>query len=153
MQKILKALKYGDQPGIGEELGSRYGNELALAGFEGEFDIIVPVPIHHKRLQTRGYNQSEYFAMGLSKALSVPMNTSEFVKKKHIDSLTKQSKINRIASVDDVFSVIDGHSFEGKRILLVDDVVTTGSTLIACIESLEKANPKAISIATIGGLK
>jgi len=153
VQKLLQGLKYGDQPGIGEVLGNRYGTELALSGFQDAFDVIVPVPIHRKRRQERGYNQSEYFARGLSKPLHVQVNTEDFVKAKHIDSLTKKSKVNRIVSVKEVFSVLREDSFRGKRVLLVDDVLTTGSTLMACAEQLEKTNPHSISIATIGGLK
>lgn len=153
MQKLLQGLKYGDQPEIGEMLGLWYGHELAKEGFLDEFDLIVPVPLHKNRLQQRGYNQSEYFGKGLSKALEVKMNTHDFVKVRHIDSLTNKSKVNRINSVKGIFEVMNADAFKNKRVLLVDDVLTTGSTLIACAEELLRCQPACISVATIGGLK
>ncbi|MFY0591683.1 ComF family protein [Roseivirga sp.] len=153
VQRLLRALKYGDQPEIGEVLGLRYGNDLVSAGFKNYFDIIVPVPIHKKRLQDRGYNQSEYFARGLSKTIGAKVNTEGFIKCKHIDSLTSQSKVDRIVNVDQVFKVVEKEAFRGKRVLLVDDVLTTGSTLMVCTEELLKSQPLSVSVATIAGLK
>lgn len=153
VQKLLQSLKYGDQPEIGEMLGLWYGHELAKGGYLNHFDLIVPVPLHKKRLQERGYNQSEFFARGLAIALHAELNTHEFIKARHIDSLTNKNKVNRINSVKGIFEVINKESFKDKRVLLVDDVLTTGSTLIACSEEILNCEPAALSVATIGGLK
>ena len=81
------------------------------------------------------------------------MNTSDLIKVRHIDSQTKKSKLNRIKSVEGVFDVVDNNALRNKRILLVDDLLTTGSTLVACLEVLGNCEPKSMSIATIGGAK
>lgn len=152
-QKVLHELKYGERPRIGEMIGKRYAYDLLKAETLGAFDMIVPVPLHPKRLKQRGYNQSEYFGRGLSAVLNIPMNTSDLIKVKHIDSQTKKSKLNRIKSVEGVFEAGDTSVFKDKRILLVDDLLTTGSTLVACLEVLDKCKPESLSIATIGGAK
>lgn len=152
-QKILHHLKYGNQPGLGEMIGRRYGQELFEEGFATSFDIIVPVPLHPKRLKERGYNQSEHFGLGLSEALRLPMNSDTLIKVRHIDSQTRRSKLSRIKNVKGVFSVLDPSILRNQRILLVDDLLTTGSTLVACLEVLQECKPKSLSIATIGGAK
>ncbi|WP_208503674.1 ComF family protein [Roseivirga sp. E12] len=152
IQKVLHQLKYGNQPGIGEMIGRRYGKELLESGYADAYDLIVPVPLHEKRFKERGYNQSEHFGLGLSKALGIPMNVDSLVKVKHVGSQTKRSKLSRIVNVDGVFKVLD-NSFYEKRVLLVDDLMTTGSTLVACLEVLRECKPEFMGIATIGGAK
>ncbi len=153
VQKLLHELKYGNRAAIGELVGRQYGHELYGFGLANAFDIIVPVPLHPKRFRERGYNQSEYFGLGLSKGLKVPMNTTSLIKVKHVDSQTKRSKLSRIRNVEGVFEVLDGEAFCDQRVLLVDDLLTTGSTLVACLEVIAEYKPKSMSIATIGGAK
>lgn len=152
-QKVLHLLKYGERPAIGEMIGKWYAYDLLNAGFDNAFDMIVPVPLHPKRFKERGYNQSEYFGKGLADTMEVPMNTTGLVKVRHIDSQTKKSKLDRMKSMEGVFEVVDADVFSGQRLLLVDDLLTTGSTLIACLEALSKCNPQSLSIAAIGGAK
>ncbi|OEK02705.1 hypothetical protein BFP97_14750 [Roseivirga sp. 4D4] len=153
IQKVLHHLKYGNQPGIGEMIGRRYGGELFEDGFAGAFDVIVPVPLHPKRLKERGYNQSEHFGLGLSRSLSLSMNLDTLIKVKHVDSQTRRSKLSRIKNVEGVFEVLDKDNLRDQRVLLVDDLLTTGSTLVACLEVLQQCEPRSLSIATIGGAK
>ncbi len=153
IQKLLHELKYGNLPEIGKTIGLWYGHDLSKRGLLNGYDLIVPIPLHRKRMSSRGYNQSEYFGQGLSKALNLPMNTQGLIKMKNIDSLTRKNKVNRIRSTNGVFDVVDKTIFENQRVLLVDDVLTTGSTLIAAVETLVHCKPNRISIATIGGVK
>lgn len=153
VQKLLHELKYGNRPEVGEMLGMWYAGDLLQHELGNNFDLIVPVPIHKKRLRQRGYNQSAHFAYGLSGGLGVEVNVQDFVKTKDIDSQTRKSKLRRIQNVTNVFETQDPTVFKGKRLLLVDDVMTTGSTLIACAEALLKASPNCLSVATIGGVK
>lgn len=153
VQKLLHELKYGEMPAIGEMIGKRYAKDLFESGFENRYDVIVPVPLHPKRLKERGYNQSESFAKGLSDVLGGSLNTNHLVKRKHIQSQTKKTKVERIRSLEGVFGVVNTRFFSGKNILLVDDLLTTGATLLACLEVLKECGPRSLSVCTIGGLK
>ena len=153
VQKLLHELKYGNRPEIGELLGRWYGTDLIHSNPDPDFDLIVPVPLHSKRLKQRGYNQSLFFAQGLSDSLSVPVNAYDFFKTKNVSSQTQKSKVKRIKSVENSFGLRNEDAFKGKHLLLVDDVLTTGSTLISCAEVLLKAAPLSISIATIAAAK
>jgi ComF family protein len=149
VQHLLHALKYKNQPEIGVQLGRVYGADLVSENYKDQFDFIVPVPLHPSKRRKRGYNQSEEFGKGLSEILEIPC-TEKFLKRvKATSTQTKKSKLNRWENVSDVFEVREHQELQGKRILLVDDVVTTGATLEACGEKLLKAGSGEISIACI----
>lgn len=149
VQHLLHQLKYNRQPEIGERLGQVYGRELTLAGFDKEFDLIVPVPLHRHRLRHRGYNQSAQFAKGLSKALNISWNESISVRTHGSATQTRKTKAERWENVKDVFSVERHRELFQKRILLVDDVITTGATLEACGQHLIGCGSASVSIACI----
>ncbi len=149
IQTLLHKLKYASQPLIGEKLGLWYGTELAEQGFKDVFDIVVPVPLHPLRQKKRGYNQSEMFGKGLAQGLGIEQITHAFVRTQYTDTQTKKQRMERADNVENIFEIKDVNALKYKRILLVDDVVTTGATLFECALSLEKAQPKSISIATI----
>jgi ComF family protein len=117
--------------------------------YKDQFDFIIPVPLHPSKRRKRGYNQSEEFGKGLSEILNIPC-TEKFLKRiKSTTTQTKKSKLNRWENVNEVFEVRDSEELQGKRVLLVDDVVTTGATLEACGEKLLRAGCGEISIACI----
>jgi ComF family protein len=149
VQHLLHALKYKNQPELGISLGRMYGHDLLNAGFQGQFELILPVPLHRSRKRTRGYNQSEEFGKGLSEVLGVPCSDKFMKRQMKTDSQTKKSRLNRWRNVSEVFLVTDNKEIEGKRILLVDDVVTTGATLEACGQVLINSGCKELSIACI----
>lgn len=149
VQHLLHALKYKNQPEIGVQLGRVYGADLVLDEYKDQFDIIVPVPLHPSKRRKRGYNQSEEFGKGLSEVLEIPC-TEKFLKRvKATTTQTKKSKLNRWENVSEVFEVEQKEELKGKRILLVDDVVTTGATLEACGQKLLEAGCSDVSIACI----
>jgi ComF family protein len=149
VQHLLHALKYKNQPEIGVQLGRVYGADLVLDEYKDQFDIIVPVPLHPSKRRKRGYNQSEEFGKGLSEVLEIPC-TEKFLKSvKATTTQTKKSKLNRWENVSEVFEVEQKEELKGKRILLVDDVVTTGATLEACGQKLLEAGCGDVSIACI----
>jgi len=152
MQHILHDLKYNDNQEIGRMIGRWYGHELLLGGFSDAFDLIVPVPLHPDKLSSRGYNQAYCFGEGLSEALKVPVKEA-LGRKENIDSQTRKSKVKRIQNVGGIFQVLDKAFLAGRRVLLVDDVLTTGSTLVACSEPLIEAKVKSLSIAVMAGVK
>lgn len=149
VQHLLHALKYKNQPEIGVQLGRVYATDLLEANYKGEFDVIVPVPLHASKKRKRGYNQSEEFGKGLSEILEIPC-TEKFLSRIHATgSQTRKSKLNRWENVSEVFKVTSAEELRGKRVLLVDDVVTTGATLEACGIKLISAGCAEVSFACI----
>ena len=149
VQRLLHQLKYNNCPEIGERLGKAYGRELKEASPATEFDLIIPVPLHKSRLRQRGYNQSAWFAKGLSEALDVPWNESISIRLQATATQTKKSRADRWENVRHVFSVSAPGLLDQKRILLVDDVITTGATLEACGRHLLDCGCASVSVACI----
>ena len=147
-QALLHLLKYKNKPELGEELGRLYGLSLLEKGFAGFWDVLVAVPLHPLKKQRRGYNQSECFARGLSKVLGIPYREL-LVRKKFTTTQTNKSRLERLENVDDVFALNDGQVTQGLRILLVDDILTTGATLCACAQTLLQGGAKHVDLATI----
>ncbi len=149
VQHVLHALKYKQQPELGEMLGRVYGKDLFEAAFSESFDLIVPVPLHISRRRIRGYNQSEKFGKGLSQILDVPCDDTYMTRAARTETQTHKSKLSRWENVSRIFQVVDPSTISDRRILLVDDVVTTGATLEACGQALLSAGCRELSIACI----
>lgn len=148
-QKILHQLKYRGLKEIGELMGERFGCELRQAGEFEDIDLICPVPLHPKKERKRGYNQSYHIALGLSKAFQVPVDTTNLKRVVFTATQTRKSRFERWQNVDGIFEVADPKQLEGKHLVLVDDVVTTGSTLEACAHSIHKSCKAKVSILTL----
>jgi ComF family protein len=147
-QALLHLLKYKNKPELGEELGRLYGLSLLQKGFAGLWDVLVAVPLHPLKKQRRGYNQSECFARGLSKSLGIPYQ-EVLERRKFTTTQTNKSRLERLENVDDVFALNEGQVTQGLRILLVDDILTTGATLCACAQTLLRGGAKHVDLATI----
>ncbi|MBD2717172.1 ComF family protein [Microvirga sp. STR05] len=147
VQHLLHQLKYQNQRDVGLALGRWYGHDLARAGLT--FDLIVPVPLHARKLAQRGYNQSDPFAEGLAEALHTPWHATALRRTSHTDSQTRKNRLQRWQNVAEVFEVADPEAVRGKHVLVVDDVLTTGATLEACAAVLLAAGATEASIATI----
>ncbi len=149
VQHLLHQLKYNNCPEIGEKLGKAYGRELADESMAGEFDLIVPVPLHRSRLRQRGYNQSAHFAKGLSEALQVPWDETISIRTLATTTQTKKGRAERWENVRHGFSVNANVAIAQRRVLLVDDVITTGATLEACGQHLLECGCASVSVACI----
>ncbi|TGE14260.1 ComF family protein [Hymenobacter elongatus] len=149
VQHLLHQLKYQGQREIGEVLGRWYGAELTQQGINQDFDLIIPVPLHRRKRAKRGFNQSDSFAEGLSSGLSVPWSATTLRRTEHTDSQTQKNRAQRWQNVATVFEVAEPEVIIGKRVLVVDDVLTTGATLEACVAVLLAAGCSQVSIATI----
>jgi ComF family protein len=149
VQNLIHTLKYKGRKDIGIFIGDLYGHTLKHAEPFSSAEIIVPVPLHKRKLKRRGYNQSDYFAEGLSKAMKVPLETKIMKRVMDTDSQTRKHRYQRFENVNRVFEVVQPKAIEGKHILLVDDVITTGSTLTACAESILQIPETRVSVATI----
>ena len=147
---LIHHLKYRNRDDIGIFLGKMYGKELLGSEFLRPIDAIVPVPLHPKKQKQRGYNQAEKIAKGLSNITSIPLATNNLIRMVHNPTQTKFDKTRRWENVKDIFDVKNPDEFEGKHILLVDDVITTGSTLEGCGIALQKCKDVRISIAAVG---
>ncbi|MCB2378590.1 ComF family protein [Hymenobacter sp. BT635] len=149
VQHLLHQLKYQGQRDVGQVLGRWYGTELTQQGLNQEFDLIVPVPLHPRKLAKRGFNQSDCFAEGLSASLQVPWDAAALCRTEHTSSQTQKNRTQRWQNVATVFEVANKASVVGKHVLVVDDVLTTGATLEACVAVLLAAGCRQVSIATI----
>ncbi|GAA4018864.1 ComF family protein [Hymenobacter fastidiosus] len=149
VQRLLHQLKYQGQSEVGLVLGRWYGAELSSYGLAADFDLIVPVPLHWKKLAKRGFNQADSFAEGLSTGLVVPWRAHALRRTEHTASQTRKTRTERWLNVATVFEVAEPAAVIGQRILLVDDVLTTGATLEACAIVLLAAGCAEVSVATI----
>jgi len=113
-----------------------------------DWDEIVPVPLHPLKLNRRGYNQSERFAAGISIALNIPVS-HELRRIKNTETQTRKSRLQRWENVKEVFSLVEDHTLKDKRVLLVDDVMTTGATLSACANVLLDSEVRSVDLAVI----
>ncbi len=149
VQHLLHELKYQGQRDVGTALGQLYGAELQAVGLAAAFDLIVPVPLHPRKLAKRGYNQAAAFATGLATGLQLPANNTALRRTTNTKTQTKKNRAQRWQNVAEVFEVENASHLIGRRILLVDDVLTTGATLEACGAVLLAAGVSEVSIATI----
>ncbi len=148
VEEMLYKLKYKKQPEIGQFLGKYYGDILKSFIQHHKVDVIIPIPIHPKKMKLRGYNQSACFAEGLSMKLGIPVIDNCLIRIKHTDSQTTKSRAERYDNVLEVFACIAKDQIVDKHVLLVDDILTTGATICVASNILIAAGAK-VSIATI----
>lgn len=149
VQRLLHELKYKNHPEIGIQLGRVYGDKLCASGMYRDFDVILPVPLHPSRIRKRGYNQAAKFGEGLAGRLSVPCTDDAMARLHKTATQTKRSRAGRWENIANVFTVRIPELVKDRSILLVDDVITTGSTLEACANALLLAKPRELSVACI----
>lgn len=146
---MLHHLKYKGHQEIGEILGSWYGSQLKEHEYDKQLDLIVPVPLHSHKLKIRGYNQSDSFANGLAQGLQIPWSAHALLRISDSATQTKKTRLERWQNVGEIFKVAEPGIILNKRILLVDDVMTTGATLEACALVLLGAGAESVSVAAI----
>lgn len=144
-QKIIHEIKYKNNPALGLLMGRIMGEALITQGLHSQFDIMVPVPLHPDRQKQRGYNQAELFCKGLNQVTGLPFNINILTKIRKTETQTRKGKLARRSNLKDTFMVSDYPNLTGKRILLIDDVFTTGATLATCASALIIAAPHSVS--------
>jgi ComF family protein len=149
MQHLMHNFKYKGVQKIGILLGNIAREQLMQNPVFKNVDVVIPVPLHKSRLRKRGYNQSMCFAEGLSQKMGIPSDENNLVRVRATETQTHRSRFSRFENMQQVFTLVDPEALINKHVLLVDDVVTTGSTLEACGTELLKVEGLKLSIATI----
>lgn len=149
VQRLLHSIKYKHNKDLAVLLGKLYGQEIKNIHETQSFDVIIPVPLHAKKLKIRGFNQSEAFAIGLAEELNIPVNTNTLIRAEFTETQTKKNKYQRWENVDDKFQLSSHQDIDGKHVVLVDDVITTGATIEACCQVLNQAPNVRVSVLSI----
>jgi ComF family protein len=148
-QHMIHRLKYKRKKEIGTYLGQLLGQQLSKSEYFSDADAILPVPLHPKKEFKRGYNQSLMIAKGMSASMQAKVLDDILFRQIHTSSQTKKSRYGRWENVKNIFSVRQPERLQNKHIILVDDVITTGSTLEACAMHLIKIEGIKISVASL----
>lgn len=148
-QKLIHSLKHHGNKKLGYELGRMAATTYRETGLFDTVDLLLPVPLHPKRMRQRGYNQSEWIAYGIRSATGIAVDTSSLSRIKKTESQTRKQIFERSENVEDIFRVENTDTLKNKHILLVDDVITTGSTMNACAEAMKAISGIRISILGI----
>ena len=149
IRNLIHNLKYNGITDIGYELGKIYGSVLNNSGFTADIDVIIPVPLHLAKRRIRGFNQSEIISQGISEATDIPVDTVSLSRKNRSATQTKKSRYERWTNVEGIFCVNDKKNIANKHILLVDDVITTGSTIESCVTELLITEGVRVSVVAL----
>lgn len=149
IRTLIHHLKYKGNSGIGIYLGEKLGQKLISSPYYQDIDYIVPVPLHWRRKLKRGYNQSEMIATGIENVTGWKVKKECLYRRKYNKTQTHKNMQERWENTRDIFAVKHSEHIEGKHILLVDDVLTTGATLESCAKALKSAAKVKVSIATL----
>jgi len=149
IRKLIHQMKYKGAREIGAELGRIYAVSLMSSKFLDDIDIIIPVPLHPSKVRQRGFNQSDEISRGISSVSGLPVDTATLVRKTVTQTQTRKSRYERWTNVSDIFYVTDEDKLKGRHVLLVDDVITTGSTIEACADEILKTEATKVSVAAI----
>jgi ComF family protein len=151
-QNIIHRLKYDGQKHVGYDMGSLFGEYIKETS-STDIDIIHPVPLHYRKLKVRGYNQSECIARGISESIDRPVITDILYRVKAAETQTVKNRYERWENIEGVFKTRNISKAENRHILLVDDVITTGSTIEACASEILKIKNARVSIAVLAFTK
>lgn len=146
---LILSAKYRNRPHIIDKLAATFAQRISTDGFFDGIDLILPVPMHSSKQLRRGYNQTEYLARGLNRITGIPVYDNLIAIRKH-GTQTHKGAYGRWLNARDTYSVEFPAEIDGRHILVVDDVITTGATLATCCEAIHKAAPAAtISVLTL----
>lgn len=148
--RVILALKYLNHPEIGRQMGRMAAEEGVMEGFFDDIDMIIPVPLSRKREKSRGYNQSAEIAKGISDITGLPIMESLITRTSFKQSQTHMHRWQRNENVENSFSLASDVCLDGKHILIVDDIVTTGATITACAGEIQKRWKVKISVMSLG---
>lgn len=134
-RQVIQRMKFDSQPEVGYFLGKKAAEEWLDSGFFEDIDCIIPLPLHWIRLRQRGYNQSEWIARGLSEATGIPLDTSHLYRLKN-NAHQSEMTIHERKQLEQIFGLRNANDLRNKHVLLVDDVITSGSTMARAMQVL-----------------
>ena len=149
VQHLIHQLKYNGKKEVGLYLGELFGKELNESPLYRDVDYLIPVPLHPAKERKRGYNQSQMIALGMEAAMKAHLAGDILYRQIHSSTQTKKSRFERWENVKDIFAMKNESQLEGKHILLIDDVITTGSTIEACGNLLQNIPGIRISVTSL----
>ena len=149
LQQLIHTFKYRGHKQIGIFLGEELGKEINSIDELKDISYIIPVPLHPKKKKKRGFNQSEVIANGIANKLGAQVNTNILIRRSFSSTQTRKSKFERWQNVENIFELTSPEAIENKHILLVDDVITTGATMEACVQCLLRAKGVKISVGAV----
>ena len=149
ISRLVQYAKYSRHPELIYELA----HAAALDGLQSDFfdgiDVIIPIPLHPRRYRQRGYNQSDYIAQALSQVLHIPVDTTHIARIRNNPQQALSRGKDRRKNVEGIFAVNHPEEMYRKHILLVDDVITTGSTIRSCMEAMQPFRGARVSVFAI----
>jgi len=149
VQNLMHEFKYRSKKEIGFYLGDLFARELSKVNWLEDIDLIIPVPLHYRKQQIRGYNQSEEIAKGIEKHSSIPVEIGVLKRTIASETQTKKSRFRRWENVSEIFQIDNPDKIKGKHILIIDDVITTGATIEACAQMLLTIEGVKISLISL----
>ena len=149
IRNLIHNLKYKGIKEIGYELGRIYGLSLKSSGFTSDIDLIIPVPLHPSKKRIRGFNQSDLISTGLADVTGLPVDINSLARITVSATQTRRSRYDRWTNVEGIFRVNEPDMIRGRHILLVDDVITTGSTIESCVNELLKVEGVKVSVVAL----
>jgi ComF family protein len=153
VQRLIHSIKYFGNKQLAIYLGRIAALEMKADGIFRGIDLLIPVPLHPKKQRKRGFNQAEWIAKGLETVCQCPIETNVVCRTKHTDTQTRKTIYERHLNVEEIFSMKNEYSLAGKHVLLIDDVITTGATLNACIKTLSAIPGIRISIFSLSAVR
>ncbi len=147
IQRLIYDLKYDGNTEVGKVLGVEVGREIAESKLK--IDVVIPVPLHPKKKKMRGYNQSLFIAQGVQEILKCDLNDYSLQRIVFTESQTRKNKLERHDNMDEKFAVFNTESLEGKHILVVDDVITTGATMVECCKLIKGIKDTRVSVSAL----
>ncbi len=149
IQHMIHEFKYRENKDAAIFLGEELGKILSESSRFKNLDCIIPVPLHPKKMRIRGYNQAELLANGISNILEIPVHNDVLFRQTHSDTQTNKGLFNRWTNVKTIFSLGSSSNIENKHVLLVDDVITSGSTIEACANKILQIPHTKVSIVSL----
>ncbi len=149
LQRLIHQLKYNGNQEVGRQLGQWLGIQLKNSGRFSEIDALIPLPLFPDKEKKRGYNQAAVLSEGIADILNIPVLKNIVLRKRYTDTQTKKGRSERWVNVEGSFEISDRSQLKSKKLLLVDDVITTGATMEACGHAIKQIEQTELSIATL----